>query len=136
MGFVYQRATYRLVFEGVLAGLEVVAKSTSATVYKRISGFANREWTNPPSDEDLVEFDALCEAFAGVLVEWNLEEEVTVKGKPVRKAVPPTLKGLMDQDLQLVLAIVLAWMDAVAGPAAVGAGVDESTLPMDVTPSL
>jgi hypothetical protein len=134
MGYVHQRKTYRLIFEGELAGLEVVARSTSAAAYKRISGFANREWSNPPSDEDLAEFEALGEAFAAVLVEWNLEEEVTVKGKTVRKAVPPTLKGFMDQDLELVQAIVLAWMDAVAGPAAVSADI-EASLPQESLPA-
>lgn len=133
MGYVHQRKTYRLVFEGGLEGLEVVAKSASGAAYKRIAGMANREWANPLSDEDLGEFEALCEAFADVLVEWNLEEEHEAKGKVVRKAVPPTLKGLMDQDLELVMAIVMAWMDAVAGRAAVT--VDESSLPMDPLPA-
>lgn len=132
MGFVHQRKTYRLIFEGELGGLEVLAKSMSATAYKRISSFASREWGNPLSSGDRAEFDALCEAFAVVLVEWNLEEEYEVKGKTVRKAVPATLKGLMDQDLELVMAIVMAWMDAIAGQAD---DVDESSLPMDVTPS-
>lgn len=133
MGYVHQRKTYRLVFEGNLAGLEVVAKSASAASYKRIASFATREWGNPMSNEDLGEFEALCEAFAAVLVEWNLEEEHEVKSRLVRRPVPPTLKGLMDQDLELVMAIVMAWMDAVAGRAAVG--VDESLLPVDPLPA-
>lgn len=135
MGFVHQRKTYRLIFEGTLDGLEVVAKTASAAAYKRIAELANREWANPLSNEDLAEFEALCEAFAGVLVEWNLEEEHEAKGKPVRKAVPPTLKGLMDQDLELVMTIVMAWMDAVAGRAAVSADL-EASLPMDELPAL
>ncbi len=131
MGFVYQRKTYQLIFEGGLAGLEVVAKSASGAAYKRIAAMANRQWGNPLSDEDLAEFEALCEAFAGVLVSWNLEEEHEVRGKPVTKAVPATLKGLMDQDLELVTAIVLSWMDAIAMPPS---PVDESTLPMETLP--
>ena len=60
-----------------------------------------------------------------------LEEEHEAKGKMVRRAVPTTLKGLMDQDLELVMAIVMAWMDAVAGRAAVT--VDEALLPMEIS---
>lgn len=133
MGYVHQRKTYRLIFEGGLSGLEVVAKSASATAYKRLAGFADRQWASPLSEEDLAEFETLCEAFASVLVEWNLEEEHEVKGKTVRKPVPPTLAGLMDQDLELVTGIVLAWMDAIEAGGIEGR-IDESSLPMDVTP--
>ena len=129
MGYVHQRKTYRLIFEGELSGLEVLARSASGAAYKRIAAMANREWANPLSGEDLAEFEALCDAFAGVLVEWNLEEEHEVKGKAVRKPVPATLRGLMDQDLELLMSIVMAWMDAVAGRAAVS--VDETSLPME-----
>jgi len=134
MGFVHQRKTYRLLFEGDLDGLEVVARSASARMYTRIAALANREWSNPLSAEDLAEFEALCQAFAKVLESWNLEEEVQVKGKPSRRAVPATLDGLLDQDLELVTAIVLAWMDAVAGPAAVSGPFSEESLPMEALP--
>jgi hypothetical protein len=133
MGFVHQRKTYRLIFEGELTGLEVVAMSASATAYKRIAGFASREWANPLSADDLAEFEALCEAFADVLVEWNLEEERPGKGKPVRKPVPTTLRGLMDQDVGLVMAIVIAWMDAIVMPPE--PVLDEESLPMDIPTS-
>lgn len=131
MGYVYQRKTYRLIFEGELAGLEVVTKSASGAAYKRIAAWASREWANPLSDEDLGEFEALCNAFAGVLVEWNLEEEHQVKGKTVRRPVPATLAGLMDQDLELLTRIVMAWLDAIVMPQA---PVDEASLPMETLP--
>lgn len=130
MGFVYQRKTYRLLFEGALTGLEVTARSASAVLYRRIAGMANREWSNPLTDEDLDEFDALCDAFAGVLVEWNLEEESNgPRGKVVTKPVPATRDGLLSQDLELVTGIVLAWMDAVAG--APPDPFSEESLPME-----
>jgi len=128
MGYVYQRKTYRLIFEGDLAGLEVVAKSASATAYKRIAAWANREWASPLSDEDLAEFEAICRAFADVLLEWNLEEEHEVKGKTVRKAVARNVEALMDLDLDLLTRIVLAWLDSVVMPQA---PVDEGSLPME-----
>lgn len=133
MGFVYQREMYKLVFEGNLAGLEIVTKSASAVVYRRVSSMAHREWASPLSPEDLDEFEALCQAFADVLVSWNLEEELQVKGKTVRKPVPATLDGLMGQDLNLILGIVWSWMDAIEGRAAAGRDttVDETSLPME-----
>jgi hypothetical protein len=134
MGFVYQRETYKLVFEGNLAGLEIVAKSASAAVYRRISAMAHHDWASPMSGEDMDEFEALCQAFTDVLVSWNLEEEHEVKGKIVRKAVPATLNGLMGQDLKLIVGIVWAWMDAIEGRAAVGTDLDESSLPMETLP--
>lgn len=132
MGFVYQRKTYRLIFEGELQGLEVTAQSASAVLYRRIAGMANRQWSNPLSDEDLEEFDALCLAFAGVLVEWNLEVETKVRAKLVRQPVPATHDGLLAQDLELVVAIVMAWMDAVSGSPA--DPFDEASLPVEALP--
>lgn len=133
MGFVRNRRNYRLIFaDEEFAGLEVVAKSASVSDYRRIAELATREFGTSPSAEDLVEMDNLYRAFAQVLVSWNLEE-------PEGVAVPATLNGLLSQDLPFVQAIVLAWMDAIAGVAAPlptpSAGGDrflEESLPMEV----
>lgn len=65
------------------------------------------EWENKDSytREDMEE---VFGEFAKVLVSWNLEDE---DGEPV----PTTYEGLMSYDFQFVLAVVLGWMQAVAG---------------------
>jgi hypothetical protein len=133
VGYVRKRATYRLAFaDGEFEGLEVVARSASVEAYQRLADLATRELSSPPSADDLAEIDHLYRAFAGVLVSWNLEEE---DGTPV----PATYDGLRSQDLPFAVAIVLAWMNAVAGvsrplemPSTDGAL--EASLPMEVLP--
>lgn len=72
----------------------------------------------------------LCEKFAEVLLAWNLEDE--------EGAVPCTYEGLMEQDIQFVLQVVKAWIDAVSGvpaplqrPSGDGEPSPVASLPMD-----
>ncbi len=131
MGYVRERRNYRLVFEDdEYDGLEVVARSASVAAYRRIAELASTPFSSPPSAEDLIEIDNLYQAFAAQLVSWNLEEE---DGTPV----PATLAGLQDQDLPFAMAIILAWMNAVAGvspplPDTSSSGEMEESLPMEV----
>lgn len=131
MGYVRQRKTYRLAFaDGEFEGLEVTARSASVDAYQRIATLATRQVSAPPSAEDLAEIDHLYRAFAGVLVSWNLEEE---DGTPV----PATYDGLKAQDLPFAVAVILAWMDAVAGVSRPLDGTStrgemEASLPMEV----
>lgn len=133
MGYVRPRKTYRLVFtDDEFEGLEVVARAASIETYQRIAELANREFRNPPSPTDLDEIDHLYRAFTAVLVSWNLEES---EGVPV----PATYEGLCSQDLPFVNAIILAWMNAVAGvssplPSTSNGGEPslEASMPMDV----
>lgn len=133
MGFTPNRKLFKLVFEGELAGLEVLARSSSVVVYKRIAGYANRPFASPPTDEDLEALADLYAAFAAVLVEWNLEEP---QGVPV----PATLDGVETQEPGLVNAIVTAWLDAVAedlggGSAQAAVAELEASLPMELIPA-
>jgi hypothetical protein len=138
MGYVRPRKTYRLVFtDDDVAGLEVVARSASVADYRRIADLATRQFSSPPTPEDLTEIDHLFGAFAQVLESWNLEEP---EGVPV----PATLDGLKSQELPFVTQIILAWMETVAGVApplvqpSDGGGLSlEESLPMEVlSPSL
>lgn len=109
MGYRRQRPTYHLVFaDEEYAGLEVKVRSGSVKTYRAIASLAGHEFSDPPSPEDLARQAALDEAFVSVLVSWNVEDD---DGQPV----PATLAGLESLDLPFVLAIVLAWMEAVAG---------------------
>jgi hypothetical protein len=134
MGYVRERKNYRLVFtDAEFEGLEVVTSSASVAQYQRIAALSTKEYGTKPSVEDLEEIDALLELFGEHLVSWNLEEEV--KGRT--RAVPATAAGLKRQDLPFAMAIITAWMEAVAGIAVpLDSGSDgggmEATLPMDV----
>ena len=128
VGFERERRQYRLIFEGDLAGLEVSARSVGLGEYLAISDLANV--TMPLKAGDVARFKRLLKAFSEALVEWNLEE----RGQPVSA----DHDGLLSQEPDLVLRIVLAWMDAVAGvsvplgqPSNDGEPFPEASLPME-----
>lgn len=131
MGFVREPKVYNLVWsDGELAGLEVKARAASFATYRRIAELATAQIAWPPTVEDLVRIDDLHDAFGAQLVSWNLEE---AEGVPV----PATVEGLRSQDPELTLAIILAWMTAVAGlpdPEAKQEDLDAllESMPMDV----
>jgi hypothetical protein len=133
MGYVPQRKTYRLIFEGEeFQGLTVVAKSAGLGQYMDIAGLANLDPAGTFTPAEIDQSLKLFEAFAAVLVEWNVEEP---EGVPV----PATLHGLRSLDFPFVLRIILAWMDAVARvappleqPSAGGELSLEASLPMEV----
>lgn len=138
MGYVRQRKTYRLIFDDAeFAGLEVVTASASVATYRHIAGLATRDFGVKPTADDLAAADHLFEAFAEVLMSWNLEEP---EGVPV----PATVDGLRAQDLPFAMAIIVAWMTAVAGvsvplglPSSGGDAALVASLPMEVlSPSL
>lgn len=86
-----------------------------------------------PDNTDLI--DDVFKTFAEALVSWNLEDE---KDQPV----PTTVEGVYDQELDFVMAIVDAWVNALTGvstPLAKsstgGGNFLEASLPMEVLPS-
>ena len=135
MGFVRERRAYRLVFEDDLAGLEVVAQSVGLGDYFVISELASVKL--PLSAADVGKFRKLLKAFADVLVSWNLESSLGVP-------VPATYEGLLTQDPYLIVSVVGAWMDAIAGvsgplgpPSSDTERFPEESLPMEaLSPSL
>lgn len=105
-GFVVERKVFRVVFDGDLEGLWMTVRSSSVAAYKRIARLASHEAGHPPTDADLAAMDDLYEAFAAVLVDWNLEE-------PANHKVPTTAEGVYSQEPALVNALVLGWLEAV-----------------------
>ena len=85
--------------EGLIVRMKAIKVGALRKVMKATS---NR---GDSSDESMEEVIALM---AKSLVSWNLEDE---KGKPV----PANAKGIDDQELELLLAIMEAWMDAMIG---------------------
>lgn len=77
------------------------------------------------------DLDEFFRPFADTLISWNLETE---QGAPV----PPTLAGMLAEDVNLMQDIVDAWMEATSGVSAPkeprsndGASLVEASLPME-----
>lgn len=106
MGYVREKI-YNLVFEDPeLAGLEIKTRSTSVGQFMDISKLMDAAGTDLATDID--KMTALLRLFAdGALISWNLEH---VDGTPV----PADFEGLYAQDLDFVLEVISAWMNAVA----------------------
>lgn len=116
MGFQRPAKTYRLVFEDpAFDGLEIRARSVPVGMFvKLVALAANAKGSAVP------EIAELFDAFAGALVEWNLTD-VDADGKEV--PVPATREAVHAQDVDFMLAIALAWMQAIGDvDAPLGAG--------------
>ena len=128
MGYVRERKVFRLRFDDPeMDGLVVRARTISLGQFLDVVGL--RE-VNPQqmSREELAK---LFEAFAGALIDWNLEEP---EGVPV----PATLEGMHRQEPDFILTIIAAWVDALTsvprplGPASSnGATSLEASIPME-----
>lgn len=100
MGYEFPSTVYALRFaDGRLAGLEVYVRSGSVEQVEAIAEID--EGDRRPDNE---KFAATYRAFAASLVRWNLERD----GQPV----PATLEALRKQDVELIVLLVDAWLDA------------------------
>lgn len=114
MGFKKMATVLRLKFEDPsLTGLEVLAKSVPTGDFLDLMDAASKmDLTSKEfNPEDLKAVRVLIDGFAKALISWNLEDEDD-------EPVPATLQGVRDQELDFLLPIVTAWMDAVAGVSA------------------
>lgn len=103
MGYRRERKVYKLVFEDPqYEGLEI--RAASIPVGKLLK-LANVGDLNNVTQEEL---SAIFEVFAGALISWNLEED---DGTPV----PTTVDGLYTLEIDFIMQIISAWMEAVAG---------------------
>jgi len=132
-GYRRKRTTYRLRFEDpAMEGLEVVARSASVQTLLKITSLADLA-TESPETKVVHEVLAL---FGDSLVSWNLEDD---DGHPV----PADAMGLASQDMDFVMAVIMAWVQAVSQvapplPAASSPGQKpalEASLPMEPLPS-
>jgi hypothetical protein len=108
MGYVPQRTTYKLIFPAEYNGLEVVTYAGSVAQYLDIAKLADVDLSAPIGADMLELVFPLFEAFDTVLVRWNIEQ-------PKGKKVPGNAAGLKSLELPLAMAIINAWMNAVAG---------------------
>ncbi len=101
MGFRKERTHYRLSFESEeLQGLTVVARSLPLRDFLAMNKVS-------AEGEQAEQAEQLFRRFAGALIEWNLEDE---DGTPV----PADYDGISTLELPFVIAMIRAWMDAVA----------------------
>lgn len=129
-GYKVKRKTFVLDFTGTeYEGLEVRTRSASMDVMIGLVRMA-RELDPANLDPELV--NGLLDKFAVLLVSWNLEDDDDV-------AVPATREGLGGLDFTLSTAIVLAWVEGVAGvPGPLGrpstAGLPSEAVPLPMEP--
>jgi hypothetical protein len=128
MGYRRQRKVFLLRFEDE-PGLEVYAYSAPIGV---VLGLMDMVPEDKASLKDGAVIEDLLATFAESLKEWNLEDE---DGAPV----PATVIGLKTQDLDFVLELILAWVEAVVSVSAPlkkkssdGDQSPEASIPMDV----
>lgn len=114
MGFKKQSTVFKLEFEDpAYSGLEVTAKSVPTGDFLDLMEAATRmDLTSKDfSPEDMKAVRILIDGFSNALVSWNLEDDDD-------KPVPADTTGVRAQELDFLLPIVTAWMDAVAGVSA------------------
>lgn len=106
-GFKRNRKRYRLVFDDPeLTGFEVLMGSLTISEFTKLTGaFAGVTADKPEDGVDGV--GPLLETFAGKIISWNLEDD---DGKPV----PATLAGVQEQEMDFIMPVITAWMDAIA----------------------
>src|SRR5690606_18443831 len=136
MSYVRKPKTFKLTFEDPeMKGLVVRAKSVPLGRLLKLMKVADLDTDNLKA-EDLELIDEILVMFSKSLVSWNLENE---DDEGNRVPVPATYEGVQEQDLDFVITIIGAWVEAMAGVSAPlpkrspsGVTFPEGSLPMDV----
>lgn len=130
MGYRRQPKVFRLTFEDE-PELEVYVRSAPLGQILGLLEFA-KALGGDFKPEDVERLDELFAAFVSCLKEWNLEDE---DGTPI----PATIDGLKSQDMDFVLELIMAWMEAVVSVSAPlkrksssGDQSPEGSIPMEV----
>jgi hypothetical protein len=106
MGFKREPRLYRLKFEDPeLDGFECLMRSLSIREFRHLAGLAAVMQKQGEETEQAI--TDLFGMVAGKLQDWNLEDD--------DGPVPADLDGIEAQDVDFVLEIVMAWMEAIAG---------------------
>lgn len=112
VGFKPKHKVYKLVFaDPDMEGLVVRARSTSVEQFLEIQAMADSTDENSAVES----LKTLFTTFVSLVIEWNLEADDS------EEILPLEAKSLLIQDLDFAMAMVHAWIQAVAGvPDAVG----------------
>lgn len=92
-------------------GLEIKAKPVSISTIRKMLGLAALT-AGTIRAEDISQIDELFTTFIGKVVSWNLEHEASAgQWAPT----PITMAGLEEHDTDLVMDVVLTWLNAASG---------------------
>jgi hypothetical protein len=106
VGYVPKRKKYHLDFAGTdLDGLEVTLHGLSFGEFLEVQALKG------VADGDKEDSTRLMERFVSHLVSWNITAE---DGTPV----PPTAEAVNELDIDLVLAVIAAWLRGISGVSA------------------
>jgi hypothetical protein len=132
MGYKRPVKTYNLIFEDEeFNGLEVQTRSLPLGQFMNVMNLADAANGQGSANDTLKAVGDLFENFATALISWNLENE---DGSPV----PADIDGIKSQDMEFILAIVRAWLEAVSsvnaplGEGSTGGGTSQvPSIPME-----
>lgn len=112
MGYKRNRKIFKLRFEDPdMEGLIVRCRSTSVRQFLDIQAMADKvKAKGDEGSDELTQIKMLLSLFAGVILDWNMEED---DGTPIE----PTADTLLDEDFDFVMTMVTAWTEAMAGVA-------------------
>lgn len=112
MGYRREPRIYKLAFEDPdMDGLVIRVRSLPIGKFVELTRAAAAVTATESNEASAEQTDILFRALASSIVEWNLEEEGP-DGRPW--PVPADLDGLYRQDMPFAMAIIEAWLDAVA----------------------
>jgi hypothetical protein len=138
VGFEVPAPTVKLIFEDLeFEGLEIRVHAATMQDFLAVTRWTTGAWVPGENIDHAArlnimtgEWETICDRFADVLIEWNLERD----GDPV----PATREGLRSQVPDFVRAIIGAWTDSVTGvsrplekPSSIGDSALEASIPME-----
>lgn len=123
MGYRPQRKQFALKFSGDFDGLEI---SVSSISFGELLAFGD-QGDRVRAGEGLGAVRDLIETFSSKIANWNLEDDLGA-------TVPITLDAVLAQEVDLVRAALLAWLDAMIG-VSTELGKDSSSGPPPAPPN-
>lgn len=100
MGYKIQSKLYNLVFEDEFAGLKITTTGLPFGDYLKLAS------ATESTDADAAQ--AVVDIFVSKLVTWNMQTETG-------ESVPPTAEGMKMLEIDLIMAIIGKWTEAVGG---------------------
>lgn len=133
MAYTRKQKTIRMEFDGdhEWAGLVVRTRALSTGVFTEITQFAGMlgDGKAKIASKDMGKISRLFGIFAEALLEWNLQEE-DENGKI--RDVPATVAGVQSQDIDFIIALIVAWVEQISG---LGAGLGKGSSSGGISPA-
>lgn len=111
MGYKREAKIYKLKFtDDDMNGLEVRARSLNLGQFMEMLEMVTLD-EGKLTATDMQRIGDIFRGFASALVSWNLEDE-DPRGGTI--PVPATLEGIYSQDMDFIMRIIAAWMEAIS----------------------